>query len=346
MADTTQNPVRFIAGGLRTAVAVAVAAIAVYSSVQGQWESVLGVAFVYSAAAMVVGALLGFLFGVPRVAGGLPEDGKARSVSRYVYSANTNLEQVSDWLTKILVGVGLTQIGNISATAQRLFAAQGPSLGGGSAGASFAGALDIYFLGLGFVIGWLLTRLYLSGAMRWADALGAMTEALDREQKGDTLGARRLRQQAADLIDELGPLGKSYDSARRTAFPSDERTRQMQRIFDQARGAAQQSQPSAEEVRKLFRRGQDGDRLGALAAMAAVHAALDMDCVVDAIANPRSAFEQYQALVVGRDVLASLTPPERERLVAAVSSVLGELGSGDRAAIAREIVNSVGGPSG
>ncbi len=36
--------------------------------------------------------------------------GKNHSHSNKVnYRSNTNLEQISDWLTKILVGVGLTQ---------------------------------------------------------------------------------------------------------------------------------------------------------------------------------------------------------------------------------------------
>jgi len=36
------------------------------------------------------------------------------------YSGNTNLEQISDWLTKILVGVGLTQLREIPGQVQRL----------------------------------------------------------------------------------------------------------------------------------------------------------------------------------------------------------------------------------
>jgi hypothetical protein len=65
-----------------------------------------------------IGSLIGFLFGIPRTlqlevpitpktqdAG--KSDGKDDSFRQNV---NTNLEQISDWLTKILVGVGLTQL--------------------------------------------------------------------------------------------------------------------------------------------------------------------------------------------------------------------------------------------
>jgi hypothetical protein len=65
-----------------------------------------GTALAIAAASGLVGGLLGFLFGIPRTV-----QGTGASTSGPQYDANTNLEQVSDWLTKILVGVGLVQIG-------------------------------------------------------------------------------------------------------------------------------------------------------------------------------------------------------------------------------------------
>ena len=71
---------------------------------------------------MAGGGLVGFVFGIPRLlqdaspapqapdgtgANARPTDGAAP------YGGNTSLEQISDWLTKILVGVGLTQLANI-----------------------------------------------------------------------------------------------------------------------------------------------------------------------------------------------------------------------------------------
>jgi hypothetical protein len=77
----------------------------------------LGVCGLLSGAALIVGVLFGFIFGIPRslastsaavaqqvVVGGEPDP------SRLNVLANTNLEQISDWLTKVLVGVGLTQL--------------------------------------------------------------------------------------------------------------------------------------------------------------------------------------------------------------------------------------------
>ena len=85
-----------------------------------QVVSVIGVAVVIAGAALLTGSLLGFLFGIPRtlqqettVAASQNQSkdiAKQDSPQGISYQVNTNLEQISDWLTKILVGVGLTQI--------------------------------------------------------------------------------------------------------------------------------------------------------------------------------------------------------------------------------------------
>ena len=73
---------------------------------------VLGLSVIVGLASLMSGGLLGFLFGIPRSlqnsdAGATPQTGKE---GQRFYSNNTNLEQISDWLTKIIVGVSLTQL--------------------------------------------------------------------------------------------------------------------------------------------------------------------------------------------------------------------------------------------
>lgn len=63
-----------------------------------------------SAASFLAGGLLGFLFGVPRA---LTSDTDKGSSQRDRLNANTNLEQVSDWLTKIIIGATLVQLGSV-----------------------------------------------------------------------------------------------------------------------------------------------------------------------------------------------------------------------------------------
>lgn len=64
----------------------------------------------------MAGSSLGFVFGIPRT---LQHDVPATQVEADVdkgavkYQINTNLEQISDWLTKIIIGIGLIEMRNI-----------------------------------------------------------------------------------------------------------------------------------------------------------------------------------------------------------------------------------------
>jgi len=58
-------------------------------------------------ASTVAGSLVGFLFGVPQYR--RPDHSSTRNANSTT-TPNTNLEQISDWLTKIIVGVGLELI--------------------------------------------------------------------------------------------------------------------------------------------------------------------------------------------------------------------------------------------
>jgi hypothetical protein len=70
------------------------------------------------------GGLVGFLFGIPRSA----SSGQATPTGEY--QANSNLVEVSDWLTKIIVGVGLVQIGRVVPGLSKLAASMKAPLGG------------------------------------------------------------------------------------------------------------------------------------------------------------------------------------------------------------------------
>lgn len=131
----------------------------------------LGGGLIVAATFAVGGGLLGFLFGIPKLltsgAAADPDDRSATSTAGY--APNTNLEQVSDWLTKILLGAGLTQIGSLPHRLRQLGDALAPAVGGGSGAAGFAASLAVYFTILGFLAGWLLTRLLLARALSAAD---------------------------------------------------------------------------------------------------------------------------------------------------------------------------------
>jgi hypothetical protein len=102
-----------------------------------------------ASACMALGWAVGFLFGVPR-----------SSSTNASARINTNLEQISDWLTKILVGVGLTQLQQIPGALRELAGYISKDFGK-SGSDVFSLSMVLYFFTIGFLMGYLLTRLAL-----------------------------------------------------------------------------------------------------------------------------------------------------------------------------------------
>ena len=92
--------------------------IVIYAfATQGSHWSYLGVGMSTALAAFLSGCLLGFLFGIPRVvsSGQLRHDKGSEA-----YSPSSNLAEVSDWLTKLLLGAGLVQLTRLGAPISHL----------------------------------------------------------------------------------------------------------------------------------------------------------------------------------------------------------------------------------
>jgi len=273
-------------------------------------------------ASLLSGGLVGFLFGVPRTLTGdnRPPDVTldGARVALPAYGANTNLEQISDWLTKILVGIGIAQFGAIRSGAAQLFGALAPSLGGEPHSATFAGALVIYFSVLGFLSGWLLTRLFLAPALSAADrrAQVLLAQADLAEAQGDTAKATELRQQALDLLQRATPGAARYEELRRSVPSGPARTWAMERLVSETRQEATKGKFSRDEVRTLFDKGTDGFRIQALALMQGDVGLADFDVALDVIQYPLSPFEQYHGIVLAQRMLAAgvLQAPQKERL--------------------------------
>jgi hypothetical protein len=104
-----------------------------------------GTAVVIAASAWFTGGIVGFLFGIPRTV-----RGPAPSERAMQYQGNTNLEQVSDWLTKIIVGVGLVQIGHIVPALSKFAESMKAPLGGLPSSGAFGLGLAISYALLGF----------------------------------------------------------------------------------------------------------------------------------------------------------------------------------------------------
>jgi hypothetical protein len=177
-------------------------ALVIYAlTLSGETLEALGIGVLTAAAAFAVGALFGFLFGIPRslaADSGAQAEKKAAQEATAVdaaitphYTTNTNLEQISDWLTKILVGVGLVQIHQVSGAVEDL--ADGLAPGLGPQGFSVAVALLVAFSITGFVTAYLFTRLRLPGALELASVIKlAVKERADTETTAIALVQQQL----------------------------------------------------------------------------------------------------------------------------------------------------------
>ena len=157
----------------------------------GKLAGLYGLTMLYSGAASFIGGLVGFLFGVPRtVAPPTPAESNDRTARPAISDrpvlpeqglpitgpvvgeqlrVNTNLETLSDALTKGLIAIGLTQLNRLGTAVEYITAKLGPSFGPGITGGIFAVSILVYGLIGGFFFGYLLTRIYLTLVFAEAD---------------------------------------------------------------------------------------------------------------------------------------------------------------------------------
>lgn len=168
---------------------------------QSYWD-LFGLLVIITFACILSGGLLGFLFGIPKLNRNYnPREDYDRSTK---YMPNTNLEDVSDWLTKIIIGVTLTQLGKIPGYLQSLagYLIDNSSL---MLQVDFARplliALIIYSLVAGFIIGYFYTRIYLP------NLFSIMEE--NRKQKAEiALWKEEARKKEKELCNHQNSEGK------------------------------------------------------------------------------------------------------------------------------------------
>lgn len=132
---------------------------------------VLGLGGILAGAAFTFGGLIGLLFGIPRPSESTPVKGQ--------WVVNTNLIQISDWLTKVLVGVSLTTLFKVPS----LLAQFGHSYGAELGSPSMAIGLLIHFFVSGFLSSYLMTRLVLQQAFHHADQFPEVATKTDPSGK-------------------------------------------------------------------------------------------------------------------------------------------------------------------
>jgi hypothetical protein len=152
--------------GWTTAIAafLIVSSIAFALSAPGDWRSRLGVGITAAGlflAAAAIGAVLGFVFGLPRARfAAASEDGEASTSSAGShFLANSNLLKVSDWLTTILIGLGLVQLGRVAPALGQLADAVEAPLGGAANAGAFAVSVMLAVAVAGALMAYLWTSI-------------------------------------------------------------------------------------------------------------------------------------------------------------------------------------------
>ena len=145
----------------------------------------------------------------------------------------------------------------------------------------------------------------------------------EADARGETEFAAALRAEARALLDEARPLAASYEQLRESMASGPERTRELEAIVAEARAAARRKSHDPAEVRQLFERGTDGERVYALALMQEDERLRDFAVSLEVIEHSRSAFEQYHALYLAELMLPALTTDQRRELQAMLTEKPG-----------------------
>lgn len=154
-----------------------IACVGIYALAEGGLLT-FGVGLLVGVAALLSGGLLGFLFAVPRTG---TTDNRSRR-----FTSNSNLEQISDWLTKILVGLGLAQFNRVIDASRVVVDNIASALGSHDSSATFAACDLAIFSASGFLGVYVLTRIYLGPVFAQSEeAMEDFVQALVNERVAD-----------------------------------------------------------------------------------------------------------------------------------------------------------------
>lgn len=127
-------------------------------------------------AAFAGGTLIGFLFGIPRTRSSADTRGdneSAQSADKFSldrYQPGTSLEQIADWLTKIIIGVSLVEVRSIGDALETLGARVAKSTSATVAGTDvLTQLLFVVFVITGFLASYLWTRIHYGEIQAAAD---------------------------------------------------------------------------------------------------------------------------------------------------------------------------------
>lgn len=150
----------------------------------------LGISSLVAFASSLSGGLLGFLFGVPRSlltnSTTAPPEPPGEKSNNSNYQDNTNLEQISDWLTKIIVGASITQIPQLKDYVDSIARNITTNLASTKIGAiayTYMSATLVFYFICGFLLVYLWSRIYLKQQLSDLSALREVSKIKNQIDK-------------------------------------------------------------------------------------------------------------------------------------------------------------------
>jgi hypothetical protein len=309
--------------------------------------SVFGAGALLALASLMTGALVGFVFGIPRSLRERPSPPRQpnpapasptqsttasapasaptgtatdNTAAGNQFQSNTNLEEISDWLTKIIVGLGLTKLTKIPDYVGRLtwFVTHSIVAGHPEYTESVAFSIMAAFGCCGFFMGYLMTRLFLQRAFSLA-AVATPADQMRSEVKGAALdpvsldavpdaatvdaGIKRALSvqsvssnvSAASLRIQISALAKQYEALRLALASGDERTKSMEQVASQMKSLALAAQPLLDDLKKS---NSSGERLAAVTFLEIKPQEGSLDWLVDRIVTERPFIGYHAALAL------------------------------------------------
>jgi tetratricopeptide (TPR) repeat protein len=140
------------------------------------------VGWLWALASLSSGAFVGLLFGIPRMRQPSSKEKPTDLSADYQPEINNNLIEVSDWLTKIIVGLGLIELSSLPSKLKSLAMPLATCLGSECA-LAMAIAIIIFFAVTGFLIGFIDSRTVLALLFRKSDDQLLAKDAIKQEVK-------------------------------------------------------------------------------------------------------------------------------------------------------------------
>lgn len=342
------------------------------------WKAnAIGPIMLWGIASVAAGAAVGFLFGIPRVgrqgsAAKPPPTSPPATIATTTTTAtnqrrdaptaansgdsdsalrpNTNLEEVSDWLTKIIVGLGLVNLkdlqGLVASTAANAAAAISSRPAPGDV--SIATAMIVGLSIEGFFGGYIYTRLFLQGAFARSDnqlsfarsdiesvLARAPVEQFTNDDKGSMPSTAQVKaateverlasRDPRAAIEKMEELAREYEQTRSSLPSSEERTRRMADVVGRmtviALGAVSQ-------LARFSASARPGERLAAVVILKLRFDGSYSKWLADRLVDdpPFIGFHAASALLAGSRLLGGAQLETLRDAVAVSSKILQEKG--------------------